>query len=117
MRQVGILCAAALVALHENVANLDTDHKRAKILVGIFPVYLILYTKLLFGGQPLPSLLKLYSWIFFYFLLINSEGLNQIKEFVETLIYHHIHMFAYLQLPSLVAQIYASFLCECCSEL
>ncbi|VVA33184.1 PREDICTED: low-specificity L-threonine aldolase [Prunus dulcis] len=45
MRQVGILCAAALVALHENVANLDTDHKRAKIL---------------------------------------AEGLNQIKEIVET---------------------------------
>ncbi|KAI5310970.1 hypothetical protein L3X38_030074 [Prunus dulcis] len=32
MRHVGILCAVALVALHENVANLDTDHKRAKIL-------------------------------------------------------------------------------------
>ncbi|BFG41407.1 hypothetical protein CerSpe_276800 [Prunus speciosa] len=45
MRQVGILCAAALVALHENVANLDTNHKRAKIL---------------------------------------AEGLNQIKEIVET---------------------------------
>ncbi|BBH09321.1 threonine aldolase 1 [Prunus dulcis] len=25
---------SALVALHENVANLDTDHKRAKILAG-----------------------------------------------------------------------------------
>ncbi|KAL6293615.1 hypothetical protein ACE6H2_001757 [Prunus campanulata] len=32
MRQIGILYAAAFVALHENVANLDTDHKIAKIL-------------------------------------------------------------------------------------
>nr|XP_028945988.1 probable low-specificity L-threonine aldolase 1 [Malus domestica] len=32
MRQVGILCAAALVGLHDNVAKLETDHKRAKIL-------------------------------------------------------------------------------------
>lgn len=32
MRQVGILCAAALVALHENVEKLEDDHKKAKIL-------------------------------------------------------------------------------------
>ncbi|XP_073262629.1 low-specificity L-threonine aldolase 1 isoform X2 [Populus alba] len=32
MRQVGILCAAALVALHENVPKLGDDHKKAKML-------------------------------------------------------------------------------------
>ncbi|KAK7258639.1 hypothetical protein RIF29_24220 [Crotalaria pallida] len=32
MRQVGILCAAALVALQENVAKLESDHKKAKLL-------------------------------------------------------------------------------------
>ncbi|XP_073297586.1 low-specificity L-threonine aldolase 1-like [Primulina huaijiensis] len=32
MRQVGILCAAGLVALQENVAKLENDHKIAKIL-------------------------------------------------------------------------------------
>ncbi|KAF8401885.1 hypothetical protein HHK36_012850 [Tetracentron sinense] len=32
MRQVGILCAAAYVALQENVGKLEGDHKKAKIL-------------------------------------------------------------------------------------
>ncbi|PKI32155.1 probable low-specificity L-threonine aldolase 1 [Punica granatum] len=32
MRQVGILCAAALVALQENVAKLEHDHKKARVL-------------------------------------------------------------------------------------
>ncbi|XP_073145739.1 low-specificity L-threonine aldolase 1-like [Henckelia pumila] len=32
IRQVGILCAAGLVALQENVAKLENDHKNAKIL-------------------------------------------------------------------------------------
>ncbi|KAJ9682475.1 hypothetical protein PVL29_018404 [Vitis rotundifolia] len=32
MRQVGIICAAALVALQENIAKLEGDHKKAKIL-------------------------------------------------------------------------------------
>ncbi|XP_059435943.1 low-specificity L-threonine aldolase 1-like [Corylus avellana] len=32
MRQVGILCAAALVAVQENVEKLEGDHKNAKIL-------------------------------------------------------------------------------------
>lgn len=34
MRQVGILCAAALVAVQENVAKLKDDHKNAKLLAG-----------------------------------------------------------------------------------
>lgn len=34
MRQVGILCAAALVAVQENVVKLEGDHKKAKILAG-----------------------------------------------------------------------------------
>lgn len=32
MRQVGILCAAALVALHETVLKLEDDHKKTKML-------------------------------------------------------------------------------------
>lgn len=36
MRQVGILCAAALVALQENVAKLESDHKKARLLAGRF---------------------------------------------------------------------------------
>ncbi|KAJ3706423.1 hypothetical protein LUZ61_010128 [Rhynchospora tenuis] len=32
MRQVGVLCAAAYVALRDNVAKLSDDHKRAKML-------------------------------------------------------------------------------------
>jgi len=36
MRQVGILCAAALVALHENVEKLESDHKKARFLAGMF---------------------------------------------------------------------------------
>lgn len=36
MRQVGILCAAATVALEENVSKLEGDHKKAKILAGNF---------------------------------------------------------------------------------
>ncbi|XP_010463930.1 PREDICTED: probable low-specificity L-threonine aldolase 2 [Camelina sativa] len=32
MRQIGVLCAAALVALNENVPKLGDDHKKAKIL-------------------------------------------------------------------------------------
>ena len=34
MRQIGILAAAALVALQENVGKLESDHKKARILAG-----------------------------------------------------------------------------------
>ena len=34
MRQIGILCAAALVALQENVGKLESDHKKARLLAG-----------------------------------------------------------------------------------
>ena len=34
MRQVGVLCAAALVAVQENVSKLEGDHKNAKIFAG-----------------------------------------------------------------------------------
>ncbi|KAK6645917.1 hypothetical protein PHAVU_L002060 [Phaseolus vulgaris] len=32
MRQIGILCAAALVALQENIGKLENDHKKARLL-------------------------------------------------------------------------------------
>lgn len=34
MRQVGVLCAAALVALQENVGKLESDHKNARFFAG-----------------------------------------------------------------------------------
>ena len=40
MRQVGILCAAALVALRETVPKLKDDHKKAKMLAGTWCPYL-----------------------------------------------------------------------------
>ena len=36
MRQVGVLCAAAHVAVRDNVGKLADDHKKAKTLAGIF---------------------------------------------------------------------------------
>ena len=35
MRQVGVLTAAAYVALKDNVSKLADDHKKAKILAGL----------------------------------------------------------------------------------
>ncbi|MED6201004.1 hypothetical protein PIB30_090739 [Stylosanthes scabra] len=32
VRQVGILCADALVALHENLPKLESDHKKARLM-------------------------------------------------------------------------------------
>nr|ACJ83727.1 unknown [Medicago truncatula] len=32
MRQIGIICAAALVALKENVGKLESDHKKTRLL-------------------------------------------------------------------------------------
>lgn len=40
MRQVGVLCAAACVALQENIRKLEDDHRKAKIFAG--PIYLAL---------------------------------------------------------------------------
>jgi len=34
MRQVGILCAAALVALQDNIGKLENDHKNTRLLAG-----------------------------------------------------------------------------------
>ena len=47
MRQVGFICAAAFVALKENVGKLEGDHKKARVLAGKLLVYLIIYAKLL----------------------------------------------------------------------
>lgn len=40
MRQVGILCAAAYVAVRDTVGKLADDHRRAKVLAGFmcFPL-------------------------------------------------------------------------------
>ncbi|AEE28324.1 threonine aldolase 1 [Arabidopsis thaliana] len=35
MRQIGVLCAAALVALQENLPKLQHDHKKAKLLAAV----------------------------------------------------------------------------------
>lgn len=51
MRQLGILCAAALVALQENVSKLEADHKKAKTLAGemisFFVMFIYIHTFLL----------------------------------------------------------------------
>lgn len=39
MRQIGILTAAAYVALRDNVSKLEDDHRKAKILAGL--IYLL----------------------------------------------------------------------------
>ena len=36
MRQIGVLCAAALVAIQENLPKLQFDHKKAKLLAGTY---------------------------------------------------------------------------------
>lgn len=67
MRQIGILCAAALVAVHENVAKLESDHKKAKLLAGTFHAIL--------PAQCSHIFLILIN----YFFSSISEGLNEIK--------------------------------------
>lgn len=42
MRQIGFICAAAFVALQENVGKLEADHKKAKVLAGKLLVYLMI---------------------------------------------------------------------------
>lgn len=42
MRQIGVLCAAAYVALRDNVVKLEDDHRKAKIFAGLFYVPLLL---------------------------------------------------------------------------
>ncbi|CAI0464792.1 unnamed protein product [Linum tenue] len=49
MRQVGILCSAALFAVQNNVAKLENDHKNAKTLAGA-------YFKLIFVLKHMPPL-------------------------------------------------------------
>lgn len=56
MRQVGILCAAALVALQENVGKLAIDHKNAKTLAG--NKYSASFKWFLFYVAMSPSFLK-----------------------------------------------------------
>ena len=34
MRQVGVLCAAALIGLRDHACRLDEDHRKARILAG-----------------------------------------------------------------------------------
>ncbi|KAG4912403.1 hypothetical protein JHK82_052994 [Glycine max] len=51
MRQVAILCVAALVALQENLGKLQSDHNKAKLLAG-----LILHGHIDFTSDPWPSI-------------------------------------------------------------
>ena len=86
MRQVGILCAAAIVAVQENVGKLEGDHKNAKVLAGwyssVFDSYDIIlgektnYCLLsnIFLIQFLPQC-NHWKHVFFF----SPEGLNKIK--------------------------------------
>lgn len=51
MRQVGILCAAALVAVQENVGKLEGDHKKAKMLAGSYTSVLDSYSIIMVGDK------------------------------------------------------------------
>jgi hypothetical protein len=64
MRQVGILCAAALVAVQENVEKLEGDHKNAKILAGRYTSPLVLYAIAISGK-------KNYYYFFFWVQLLS----------------------------------------------
>jgi threonine aldolase len=59
MRQVGILCAAALVAVQENVEKLEGDHKNAKILAGRYTSPLVLHAIAISGKK---------NYYYFFFL-------------------------------------------------
>ncbi|GAB2288237.1 hypothetical protein Dimus_022578 [Dionaea muscipula] len=48
MRQVGILCAAAIIALKQNVSKLQGDHEKAKRLAGSLCAYIMCDNLLLF---------------------------------------------------------------------
>ena len=39
MRQVGVLCAVGLVALHDMVGRLKDDHHRCRILAAMFEAW------------------------------------------------------------------------------
>lgn len=41
MRQVGVLCAAAYVALRDNVGKLEDDHKKAKLFAGYKYIFIM----------------------------------------------------------------------------
>jgi len=71
MRQVGILCAAALVALQENVEKLESDHKKAKLLAGkcYSTLTVLIFSKIYNFTHPLNffvmHLLSFFKRIFF----------------------------------------------------
>jgi hypothetical protein len=43
MRQVGVLCAAAYVAVRDTVGKLADDHRKAKALAGFIFLYFFLF--------------------------------------------------------------------------
>ena len=45
MRQIGVLCAAALVALLESIPKLEGDHKKAKVLAGNILLHSLFFCK------------------------------------------------------------------------
>ncbi|KAL6903491.1 hypothetical protein ACP4OV_004304 [Aristida adscensionis] len=75
MRQVGVLCAAAYIAIRDTVGKLADDHRRAKTLNLIsrhsFPAYS--------DGKNMFYQLEILN---VYLLFISLEGLKKIKQFV-----------------------------------
>ena len=86
MRQVGILCAAAIVAVQENVGKLEGDHKNAKVLAGWYSSVFDSYDIIL-GEKTNYCLLSNIFLIQFlpqcnhwkHVFLFSPEGLNKIK--------------------------------------
>ncbi|XP_028067211.1 probable low-specificity L-threonine aldolase 1 isoform X2 [Camellia sinensis] len=66
MRQVGVLCATALVAVQENVGMLESDHNNAKFLARKF--FLLFNTlSYTYTGRPINSCVILADVSFLHF--------------------------------------------------
>lgn len=77
MRQIGGLCAAALVAIKENAQKLEDDHKKAKVLAGISFLLVIVISHYALSQANLDFVYS--NCINFSFPCIKSEGLNRLK--------------------------------------
>ena len=53
MRQVGVLCAAAQVAVRDTVGKLADDHRKAKVLAGfVFSFWNLTFFSFFYNNKP-----------------------------------------------------------------
>lgn len=70
MRQVGVLCAAALVAIQENIVKLKGDHEKTKILAGKASSLATIFSVLRFGFFHCKLMDTAFPLFFFLFSLL-----------------------------------------------